>query len=202
MILYQQIAALRKSKGLTQEELASRSQLTVRTIQRIESGESVPRSFTLKAIANALDIPFEYFNGTETQPLNERNPSQSAAVIEERDAIHSLQLINLSSFFYLIIPYIHFLVPNRLLKKSKGLTPQMMEAGRQIVRQQAYWVIALNLLMFLTLAYNLILAPRHDRRYFISYLWPFLLMYFLNAGLIFSNVVRLRRFKPVTGDYV
>jgi len=49
------IAELREMKGLTQEELVSKCNISVRTLQRIESGKVVPRSYTLKVIAAALD---------------------------------------------------------------------------------------------------------------------------------------------------
>lgn len=49
------IARLREAKGLTQEELVSKCNISVRTLQRIESGKVVPRSYTLKGIAAALD---------------------------------------------------------------------------------------------------------------------------------------------------
>jgi transcriptional regulator with XRE-family HTH domain len=53
--LGKKIAELRKAKGLTQDELVSMCNLNVRTLQRIESGEVTPRSFTIKAIFTALD---------------------------------------------------------------------------------------------------------------------------------------------------
>ena len=57
--LGQKIAELRKSKGLTQEELVEKCNINVRTIQRIESGVVTPRSFTLKLIYSSLDYQFE-----------------------------------------------------------------------------------------------------------------------------------------------
>ena len=50
---------LRKQKGLTQEELVERCNVTVRTIQRIESGETTPRIYTIKTILNALGLDYE-----------------------------------------------------------------------------------------------------------------------------------------------
>lgn len=52
------IAELRLSKGLTQEELVDKCNISVRTIQRIESGEVTPRSYTLKTIFLALDYDY------------------------------------------------------------------------------------------------------------------------------------------------
>ncbi len=53
--LVKKIAELRKAKGLTQEELVEKCNLSVRTLQRIENGEVTPRSYTLKLIFAALD---------------------------------------------------------------------------------------------------------------------------------------------------
>lgn len=49
------ISELRKAKGLTQDELVIMCNLSVRTLQRIESGEVTPRSYTIKTIFKALD---------------------------------------------------------------------------------------------------------------------------------------------------
>jgi len=61
--LGRKIAELRKAKGLTQEELVEQCNLNVRTLQRIESGEVTPRSYTLKVIFEALD--YEVNNSSE-----------------------------------------------------------------------------------------------------------------------------------------
>lgn len=53
------IKELRVLKGLTQEELANQTGLSVRTIQRIENGEVDPRTYTLTALAQALDVELE-----------------------------------------------------------------------------------------------------------------------------------------------
>ena len=53
--LGKKIADLRKAQGLTQEELVERCNLSVRTLQRIESGDVEPRSHTIRVIFAALD---------------------------------------------------------------------------------------------------------------------------------------------------
>lgn len=58
-LLGKKITELRKQKGLTQEELVERCNVTVRTIQRIESGETTPRIYTIKTILNALGLDYE-----------------------------------------------------------------------------------------------------------------------------------------------
>jgi len=59
------IAELRKSKGLTQEELVDRCNISVRTIQRIEAGEVTPRAYTVKTIMGVLDYDFNEIYGND-----------------------------------------------------------------------------------------------------------------------------------------
>lgn len=61
-IISSSIKELRVRKNLTQEELSDKSELSLRTIQRIENGESIPRGDTLKRLTGALDLPSNYFN--------------------------------------------------------------------------------------------------------------------------------------------
>jgi transcriptional regulator with XRE-family HTH domain len=53
--LGRKIIELRKEKGLTQEELVDKCNISVRTLQRIEAGEVTPRDYTVKTILAALD---------------------------------------------------------------------------------------------------------------------------------------------------
>jgi len=50
------VKELRKEKGLSQEELAKSSGLSLRTIQRFENGETEPSGETLRRISSALDL--------------------------------------------------------------------------------------------------------------------------------------------------
>jgi CubicO group peptidase (beta-lactamase class C family)/transcriptional regulator with XRE-family HTH domain len=49
----------RKLKGFTQEELSEKTQVTIRTIQRIEKGDVTPHLQTVKLLATALHIEVE-----------------------------------------------------------------------------------------------------------------------------------------------
>jgi transcriptional regulator with XRE-family HTH domain len=49
---------VRAANGLTQEEVAEKCNISVRTIQRIETGSVNPRAFTIKIICGALGFDF------------------------------------------------------------------------------------------------------------------------------------------------
>lgn len=54
-----QVKEARLAKGYTQKELSDLTHISVRSIQRIENGDIVPRSYTLKTLSQFLNIPFE-----------------------------------------------------------------------------------------------------------------------------------------------
>ena len=54
----------RIGKGFTQKELSDLSKISVRSIQRIENGEIMPRSYTLKTLSEVLGISFEDIHAT------------------------------------------------------------------------------------------------------------------------------------------
>ena len=183
MDLHQKIATARNQLGLTQEELAAAANVTVRTIQRIESGESVPRKFTLKLIASALQIPFDELNSINSSVENApATPPQSK---EDQEAdIDFLRLLCLSCFSYLLIPYIHFLIPSYLLKKRQDKNQVVLRFGRKLIQTQVYWVIGTTAGFLLVLAYNFIQAAYLGNHYAFSYVAVFFFMYFLNVGII------------------
>ncbi|MDR2948635.1 MAG: helix-turn-helix domain-containing protein [Prevotella sp.] len=55
----EKIAEIRKRKGLTQDEVAERANVNLRTVQRIESGETDPRGYTLSSICKVLEVNIE-----------------------------------------------------------------------------------------------------------------------------------------------
>ncbi len=59
--LGRRLTALRKERNLTQEELVEKSNVSVRTIQRIEAGEVLPRTITVKILLEALGESYETF---------------------------------------------------------------------------------------------------------------------------------------------
>lgn len=67
--LGQRIIALRKEKNLTQEELVEISHVSVRTIQRIESGEVMPRLSTVKILLAALGEKYESISTKPNQVM-------------------------------------------------------------------------------------------------------------------------------------
>jgi transcriptional regulator with XRE-family HTH domain len=123
--LGKKILELRKLKGMTQEDLAAKTNLSVRTIQRIESGEVDPRTYTINVLAEALEVNIE-----ELIPKNDK--------IENREnSIKWLALLHLSGIFILFIPPLLIWI----LKKNE--IPEMDQHGKDVMNFQLSMMIYL-----------------------------------------------------------
>ena len=71
----------RIAKGYTQKELSELSNISIRSIQRIENAEIIPRSYTLKTLAEILGISFETLQKTEPFPKGITKINRSQKII-------------------------------------------------------------------------------------------------------------------------
>ena len=130
---------IREQQNLTQEELSEKSGISVRTIQRIESGTK-PKGYTLKSLSKALEIgENELLSNeveTEIETISEKQPVEILATENGLD-YGKIKLINLSSVLFIILPPINILFPlilSHVLKQKNHLT-------RQIISLQILWTI-------------------------------------------------------------
>ena len=87
-MLSENIKEIRKSKGLSQEELAVKLNVVRQTISKWEQGLSVPDSNMLIALSEALDTPVSVLLGE----IVERTEVNDLKVISEKLEIINLQL--------------------------------------------------------------------------------------------------------------
>jgi uncharacterized Tic20 family protein len=140
-----------------------------------------------------LEISFEDLTKDGVAKVVQETKQSEPAVEGTADA-EFLQLLNLSCFSYLLVPYVHFLLPLYLIRKRKSQSKLLNHAARSIISSQIYWIVALNLSMLLALAYNLFRAANHAKTYPGSYVLIFFAFYTLNAIIISFNFFRLKNF--------
>lgn len=137
---------VREQKNLTQEELSEKSGISVRTIQRIESGIA-PKGHTLKALSKTLEIlETELTDKTEEKRVVEK-PEELIVKSQTEIGIdfQKIKLINLSSILFVMLPPLNILVPLLLfyaLKQKNHLT-------RQIISLQIIWTILAPIIFML-----------------------------------------------------
>lgn len=121
-LLAEKIELLRKSKGLSQEALADQSSINLRTLQRIEAGETEPRGNTLRLIAKALDTPIEeLLDFTKTADPD------------------FLQLMNLATLSFWVIPLGNLFIPLIFWVMKRDKVQGVYELGRRIINFQITW---------------------------------------------------------------
>jgi transcriptional regulator with XRE-family HTH domain len=129
--MHSKVKILREQKNLTQTELAEKSGLSLRTIQRIESGQSI-KGFTLKAIAQTLEIEPENLFSQEEKDIQ----------------IDRAKLINLSALSGLIIPFGGIIFPAILTYRTQDSVNR--ELGKSVIGVQIILAFVISVLLILT----------------------------------------------------
>jgi len=167
------IKTLREQKHLTQEELAMKSGVSIRTIQRIESGRA-PKGHTAKALSKALDIDLDVLSNSE----------------KDKGGINYslIKLINLSSVFVTFIPLLNIIVPIIIMYYSK----QINMLTKQIISLQILWTITSTLIFFLAGFIKTTLSlSRH------LMLWVTVVLILVNIILILVNTASIDKNKKL-----
>lgn len=163
------VKLLREQKNLTQTELAEKSGLSLRTIQRIESGQNL-KGFTLKAIAQTL----------ETEPENLISKE------EENIQINRAKLINLSALAGLIIPFGGIIFPAILTYKTQDSTNK--ELGKSI--------ICVQIILAFVISVSLILSPFIQHWFSIKFplfLVPLIAFIIIKLWIVIKNGISLNQ---------
>ncbi|WP_028784602.1 helix-turn-helix domain-containing protein [Thalassobacillus devorans] len=81
-MLSQRLKYSRKTKGLTQNELANKIKTTKGTISNYENGYSTPSNEMLISLANALDVSVDYLLGRSETTVNETKENEYNTINE------------------------------------------------------------------------------------------------------------------------
>ncbi|MDU0369979.1 helix-turn-helix domain-containing protein [Hymenobacter endophyticus] len=187
------ITAIRKSKGLSQEVLAEQSGVSLRTIQRVEQGETEPRGYTLQALAAALDVPLEAFR-LEPEPAAPAPPIPPAAAPPTlRSDPDFLQLLNLSALSFLVLPLLNILVPWALWRSRRHTTAHVAEVGRRVLGFQILWQVGSFFAFMLVLVAQMLLAGSHRAIFPALYIGMVVLTYGFNVLMTGYYGMQLRK---------
>jgi len=133
-----ELKKIREKRNLTQEELAEKSGISVRTIQRIEAG-TTPKGYTLKTLAESLEV-------SENDLLTSETIKEEIVIdeiIDTTEENHSLfnsgliKIINLSSLPFAWLPIANFLLPLLIMFFTKEKSPIV----KQIISLQIFLAI-------------------------------------------------------------
>ncbi|NCT76712.1 MAG: helix-turn-helix domain-containing protein [Chitinophagaceae bacterium] len=168
------LTAQREKLHLTQEELAEKSGISVRTIQRIESGQE-PKGFTRRALAKALEVEESYFEENKI-PETENQPTQRWN-----------KIINLSALPFIWLPPLNILVPLALFFWKRQINP----ITKKLLSIQIIWTLFGVVLFVIVLILTDWLGVESNAKKLIPVLWIG-----LNGFVIIRNALVLGKEAP------
>ena len=172
------VKELRNQKGMSQEILAEESGLSLRTVQRIENGESNPTGDTLKRLSNALQV----------------NPDELIDWTIKEDKEY-LIFLNLSALSFIFFPLLGILVPFIMWTSKKGKLKNVNKIGRELINFEITWTILLFFIPFSWFIINKI--GLLENLTFSTIIAFAVMMYFLNFIFITFNTFRISNKKDV-----
>ena len=132
-----ELKKIREKQNLTQEELAEKSGISVRTIQRIEAGTE-PKGYTLKTLASTLEISEKDLLIPEI--VVEENMVEEKPVVIENVVLPNftlIKIINISSLPFSWLPIANFLLPIIIMLFTKEKNPIV----KQIISLQIFLAV-------------------------------------------------------------
>ncbi len=168
--LAKRVKESRKRNGMSQELLAENSGLSLRTIQRIENGETQPTGDSIKRLSSALNV-------TPNELIDWQ-------IIEDSKA---LLLLNLSQLGFIAFPLLGILIPLIIWTSKKDKIKDIDPVGKCILNFQISWTLLLFLLIV-----GLFTAPKIELTTisFAEILITISVMYFLNFVVVIFNTLR------------
>ncbi len=143
----------RKKLGLSQEALAEKANVSLSTIQRIEKGIGKPRAFTLKIIAETLEL--------DTAELFSFNTKKD----NYESSIQSLKRMNLYTLLFVFIPFVNSIAPAIIWKKDKQIIAKDNAAGKMMSFQLLWSILTLIGITISILLSNLIIGESGEGHY-------------------------------------
>lgn len=164
------IKEYRNKTGLSQNQLADESGLNLRTIQRVENGETVPRGDSLRRLAIALGTsPDELINWRTKEDKN------------------VLTVLNLSQLSFIAFPILGILIPLIIWVLQKEKIKKVDEIGKSILNFQITWALIFFSLsgigVFFKISHISIGVP------FLSLLTSAIICYAYNIFIIVLNLI-------------
>ncbi len=130
-IIGEKIKALRIAQGLSQAELANQTALSLRTIQRIENGETEARGDSVIRLARTLNI--------KPEDLLQKANAIDAAVKEQN--YEYLTLLNLSAISFVAFPPLGIIGPLVLWSFKKDQVKDMDLVLKRLINFQLSWLL-------------------------------------------------------------
>ncbi len=156
--------------GFSQEKLAEISGLSIRTIQRIENGETEARGDSLIRLSQSLEV--------STQELIDKELIEDESIIT---------IMNLSQFGFMVYPVLGALLPLIIWILKRDKIKDVNKVGKMILNFQITWIIGL-FIIFIGTIFRFRIFPIS-----IFGIIGFIGMYLFNFLVILINTIKYKK---------
>ncbi len=157
-------------------DLSQKTKLSLRTIQRLETSDKLPKGHTLNQLSEVFNMPSKTL----------QNKFESITKEKKADA-SSIRMINLSVLSFLGIPFGNIILPIILWKKNQK-SELVDKIGRRIINFQIIFSAILSIL--------LCISPFIGRQFFSNtpiILYVLFLAYLFNIVIVCLTALKLQR---------
>lgn len=168
------IKKTREDMGLTQKSLAQLSGISLRTIQRLESNNNIPKGHTLIELSKAFEMT----------ALEFKNMFVTKEDVDQSDAAN-IRIINLSVLSFLGIPFGNVILPIILWRKYRNSL---------FVDDVAKRIINIQIIFSILLALFLCISPFISKTYFPDIpliLYVLLFAYIVNIVIVLKTAIKI-----------
>lgn len=176
--LSERVTELRNRKGFSQEVLAEESGLSLRTIQRIENGETTPRGDTLQRIAKGLGVTSEELIDWKL----EKN-------------YNFLAILNASALSFIIFPLLGIIIPLVMWVSRRKEIDNVDEIGKKVINFEITWCLFIFLgyvVSLISFIFHISIFPKITP---LRILLTGLFLFLFNAVQIIINTIKLKKGK-------
>ena len=178
------IKAIRRKKGLSQEELADTAKLSLRTIQRIENNESEPRGASMNLICEVLEVSIEDI--LDYGKVADKN---------------YLIFFHLSVLSFLIIPIGNIIIPLIIWINKKNKIIRLHKIGKNLLNYQIVWSSLIFILKSALVLFKIIHFENYSTLFYlliglyvINIVLPItfaIKIYYEKNQLLYPNLIRI-----------
>ena len=185
----------REIKQLTQHELSDKSNVSVRTIQRIEKNMSVGSPFVIKSLCKALQIDIESLEINKAE-LESNEVQKMGITADEIHDIKELKYINFSSLLVLIFPFFNLIFPSLLYRIYRKVLINKPIALR-IINFQTIWTFGTLIIIIFIPAMVQAFFGLHEYSGHPLFIWLYFLCIVINVFITFDTAIRLNKSKSI-----
>ena len=166
----------RKLQGLSQDKLAEKAGINIRTLQRIEKNEVKPQPYTLGCLADSLGVRIEDL--TAPTPIN----------ITDEKSPRQLSILHFSALAGCVIPLGNILAPLFLWLFKNQISEHWNNHAQKVINFQISWLIYLfvALVLYFTI----------EQLAFLVFLFPVIIVIHIILFPVYSGILVIKNKQP------